>query len=255
MYLLISSLAAFCLLRHRKLENNILAGQLLVNGGKRLELGLDVDLVLGVKVHLQGLASVHLASGALADNLRGVHEVLEDSLLHGGERARAGAGSLSFGSAVVGRSVDGSLGNDDDMASRKLLLELPHEARLNLVKEREELEGNKQNDRLLRTGDDNLLGAKNVKVAELSLDLSGAHFKVKNLLGDLLLERIGGSAVGLDDLLASSEHDVYSCFYFSIGMTGAYNLNLKCSTFGEREKKSKRERERFIPFTQESAEQ
>ena len=59
----------------RKLENDLLVGEALVDSGEGVKLSLDVLLVLGGQVHLVELA-VKGHAGALADDLGGVHHIL-----------------------------------------------------------------------------------------------------------------------------------------------------------------------------------
>ena len=61
----------------RELEDNVLVGQSLVHLRESVELGLDVDQILGVKEDLEDLGAVNSISDALADNLGGVDNVLE----------------------------------------------------------------------------------------------------------------------------------------------------------------------------------
>ena len=103
------------LLGDRELELHLLGGQLLVHRGEGIKLGLDVDLVLRVQIHLQLLGAVDAAPHALAHDLRRVHEVLQNGVLHGGERAGAGAGPGRVGLAVVVGAEDGALGDEDDV--------------------------------------------------------------------------------------------------------------------------------------------
>ena len=95
------------------------------------------------------------------------------------------------------------------MASAKLLLELPHEARLDLVEAGEKLEGNEEDDGLLRTRHAQLLGAKDVEIAEVGFHVGVAELDVHDLLRNLLLEGVGLLAIRLDNLLASSKHFVF----------------------------------------------
>jgi hypothetical protein len=78
-------------------------------------------------VHLDDLLLVSLDTGALAGDLGGVDQVLEELLVDGGEGAGAGAHLLGTGSAG-GLGHDAALGNEDDVAVRELLLELTGES-------------------------------------------------------------------------------------------------------------------------------
>ena len=76
-----------------------------------------MHLVLGVKEDLKGLGAVELVADALADNLSGVYDVLEDGLLHGGEGPGSWAGSLLCGTSVGSLGEDGALADDDDVTA------------------------------------------------------------------------------------------------------------------------------------------
>jgi hypothetical protein len=98
-----------------KFEYHVLAGQRTIHLGEGIKLGLDVHDVLGVEVHLEGLGAVSLVSDALADDLGGVDDVLQDGVLDGGEGACARANALLHSRTVDGLGLHGALGNDNDM--------------------------------------------------------------------------------------------------------------------------------------------
>jgi hypothetical protein len=91
----------------RELKDYFLVCELLVHGGECVELGLYVNLVLGVQKYLKDLAAIDLAASALANNLSGVHEVLKNGFLYGSEStaARSGGARLAArGGAVEAKS-------------------------------------------------------------------------------------------------------------------------------------------------------
>ena len=88
-----------------------------VHTGECIEFGLNIDLVLGVEIHLEGLGAVHLMASTLAYNLSGVHNVLKDLLVDMGKSPRARARTLLESRAVRGLGKDGSLGDNNNVPS------------------------------------------------------------------------------------------------------------------------------------------
>jgi hypothetical protein len=76
--------------------------------------------------------TVLLGADALSNDLGGVDEVGEDSVVDGSESAGTGALLLDAG-AASGLGEDTALSNEDDVAVRELLLELTGESRAKLV--------------------------------------------------------------------------------------------------------------------------
>ena len=109
------NLAEFLRVLDGEFERNILVGEGIVHAGESLQLGLDVHLVLGVKVDLEGLGTINLVTDALAHNLGGVADVLQNLLMDMCEGAGSGAGSLLHSLAVEALGKNGALGNNDDM--------------------------------------------------------------------------------------------------------------------------------------------
>jgi len=174
-----------------EVEGHLLVGELVVHSSKSVNTSFDICLILAVKVDLEDPAPINLASCPLAHNFGGVAEVLKDGILDGRQCARAGAGALGLLGASVGLSKDGALGDNEDVPSRELLLELTDEALLDLVERFEQLVWNVQDDGLAATAAVDLLGGSDEEVAEGSLQLSGGHLQVEELLGDGGLELIG----------------------------------------------------------------
>merc|ERR1719199_905107 len=104
--------------------------------------------------------------GALAGDLGGVDNVLEDGVLDGGEGAGAGTGGGRAGGALEGL---------------------------------EKLVGDVEDDGLLAGTAVDLLGGGDVEVLEGALKVVGGHLEVEDLLGDLELELVGAAA-GLANL-------------------------------------------------------
>ena len=127
--------------------------------------------------------------------------------MHVGEGAAARAGARDLLGAAAGLVEDGALSDDDDVATRELLLELADELGLDAVELLEQTERHEDDDGLGAARDIDLLGRDDVKILEVDLDVRGGDLQVEELLGNQLLELGRADAVWLDDLLASSEHD------------------------------------------------
>jgi hypothetical protein len=97
---------------YRELEYNLLVGQLLVHSCESVELSLNINLVLGVKVDLKNLATIQTAASTLADNFGGVYKIVKDGFLNRGKGATAGAGTRGFRGTGETSSKDGSLRDD-----------------------------------------------------------------------------------------------------------------------------------------------
>lgn len=115
----------------RELEDNVLAGELAVDLGERVELVVDTSALLGVKEDLGDLGGVLLGADALANDLGGVDEITEDGIVDSGESARAGA-LLDNTAGAAGHGENAALGKEHNVAVRELLLELTGEANTQL---------------------------------------------------------------------------------------------------------------------------
>ena len=97
---------------------------------------VDTTTLLLIQDDLDGLAAVLLGADALADDLNGVDQVVEDGVVDSGQSTRARALLV-----LVGARVDGALGagenpalsDEEDVAVRELLLELTGQAMVLLV--------------------------------------------------------------------------------------------------------------------------
>lgn len=92
---------------------------------------VDTAPLLLIQDHLDGLAAVLLGADALADDLDGVDEVIEDGVVDGGQGTRART-LLGLVGARVGRALgageNAALSDEEDVAVGELLLELTGEA-------------------------------------------------------------------------------------------------------------------------------
>jgi hypothetical protein len=87
---------------------------------------VNTTALLLVEDDLEGLAAVLLGAGALADDLDGVDEVVEDGVVDGREGAGTGALLLLVGAGVdgaLGAGEDAALSDEEDVAVGELLLE------------------------------------------------------------------------------------------------------------------------------------
>eukprot|EP00964_Phaeocystis_antarctica_P004122 scaffold2214_cov49-Phaeocystis_antarctica.AAC.3 len=113
----------------RELKLDLLAGQPLVDGGEGVDLVLDVGRLLRVQVYLDDLGAVQAVARVLADDLSGVHQVLQDRLVHGGERSATRPLLLGLPLARGRLAHNPALADDDDVLARELLLKLTRERR------------------------------------------------------------------------------------------------------------------------------
>lgn len=172
------------------MEGNLLVGQLSVDSSISISASLNIGLVTSIEVNLKDTLTIDLAAGALSSDLSGVDNVLKDSILDSSQGTGAGTQSLGLLGTSIALSKDVTLGNNDDVTSRELLLQLANKTSLDLVEGLLELEGHVHDDGLASRSTVNLLGGGDVKVTEGSLQLSGGHLKVEKFLGDLGLEFI-----------------------------------------------------------------
>lgn len=114
-----------------ELEDDATASEALVNLRVGVESVVNTTALLLVKDDLEGLGAVLLGAETLADDLDGVDEVSQDSIVHSGESARARA-LLGLEVAGAGRALgsgkDAARSKDEDVAVRELLLELTSQA-------------------------------------------------------------------------------------------------------------------------------
>jgi len=114
----------------RELEVDVAACQTAVDLRVGVEAVVNTTTLLLVEDDLEELGTVLLGADALADDLDGVGEILEDGVVDGSEGSRTGS-LLLLGVAAAGRSLgagqDAARSEDQDVAVRELLLELTGE--------------------------------------------------------------------------------------------------------------------------------
>mmetsp|Transcript_34727 Transcript_34727/g.86650 ORF Transcript_34727/g.86650 Transcript_34727/m.86650 type:complete len:236 (+) Transcript_34727:403-1110(+) len=197
-----------CSLRdHRELEARLLAGELLVNAAEGVELVLDVGRLLGVQVDFKQLRAVGAVARVLAHDLGRVDEILQDGVVHGGERAGHGPLLRQRAARLGLLPLDPALCDHDDMLARELLLELAHQPGLDLVRQLEQAVGHKQHHRLAPSNVD-LLSGDDVELLQLGLQIRAVRLKVEQRLRHLHLEGVRRrSALILHDLVERGHVD------------------------------------------------
>jgi len=111
----------------RELKDDALSSELTVDLSESVNLVVHGGAVLGVKEDLDHLVAVLLGADTLSDDLGGVDEVAEDGVVHSGQGAVARALLLDARTAA-GEWQDAALGDEDDVAVGKFLLELTGQA-------------------------------------------------------------------------------------------------------------------------------
>ena len=153
---------------------SILASQGLVHGSKSLKL-LGAKLSLRVEDDLQNAATINTNASALAQNLSGVHQVLKNGIVNGSQSPAARALLLCLAVVAGLLSDNTAFADNHNVLATELLLKLTNQADVKTLELAELVEGDGQNNSLLAIINLELLGTKNVEVAELSLHFAIAH--------------------------------------------------------------------------------
>merc|ERR1719250_567342 len=95
--------------------------------------------------------------------------------------------------------------DEGDVLARELLLQLPHQAGLDLLESLQLGHRHEHNDGLLVVRAINLLSCSDVKLPELGLEVA-ADLQVQEGLADTLLDLIRLFAPGFDDLASRKSH-------------------------------------------------
>lgn len=100
---------------------------------------------------------------------------LEYGFVHGCKGAAAGtrAGNPLTASAVL--VENGALGDDDNVSTAQLFLQLAHQLALNFMVLLQLSEGHKQDDSFAASGDVDLFGSGDVEAPKLLLDLKSTN--------------------------------------------------------------------------------
>jgi hypothetical protein len=150
-------------------------------------------------VHFDEPGAIDLNAGALANDLGGEDEVLKDGAVDSGEGPGGGAGLLQ-GPGASGLLEDAALGNEDDVLSAELLLQLTDEPGLDLVEGLEKGDGDEDGNGPPASRELNLLGGGDVEETEISLELRDVALKLGEGGGNGEFELVGLPATGLDNL-------------------------------------------------------
>lgn len=162
-------------------EAHIFVGQLVVNNSVSAQLGLNVDLIFVIQVNLENLATINLAPGPLALDLSWVNNILQNSILDGGECPATWPQSLGFLITRVGFSEDAPLCNHDNVRPGELLLELAYEAVLDGLEGFVELEWNVDDNCLASRTTLDFLGGGDVKITEGGFELCVGGLEAEEL--------------------------------------------------------------------------
>jgi hypothetical protein len=144
----------------RELEVDVAACQTAVDLRVGVEAVVNTTTLLLVKDDLEGLGAVLLGAETLADDLDGVDEVGQDSIVDSSESARTGTLLLlgvASASGALGAGKDTARSKDQDVAVRELLLELTGEALLNAVEALQGRDGDKDDNSLLAVANFDLI--------------------------------------------------------------------------------------------------
>lgn len=149
------------------LKDNLLTGQLAVDGLEGLQLVVNVVSVLGVQQDLLDLVTTNQVSNSLTDNLSWEDQVLQDLVVDSSQSSRSWS-LLSLSRGTTWLWQDSSLSEEDNVTVWELLLELTGQLDLDLVESTERWDWDEDNNGLLVTGDVNLEEIALVCVTESS---------------------------------------------------------------------------------------
>jgi hypothetical protein len=126
-------------------------------------------LILRIKVNLKNSLSVNLATSSLSNNFGWVNNIIKDSILYSSQSTAARANSRSFVGTRERFSKNSTLGDNDNLTSTVLLLQLTYKTNLDLVKAFEEFVRNIKDDGLTSSTAVNLFSGSDVKIAKSGL--------------------------------------------------------------------------------------
>ena len=114
----------------RELEGDVLTSQLLIHPSKRFQLVLRLRLLRRIQLHLQQLRTIQSVSLSLSHNLSRVHQILEQTRVHGGQRSRTRSRSRKVCSR---HRANSSVTDENNVLVRELLFQLSHQSLLDLM--------------------------------------------------------------------------------------------------------------------------
>jgi hypothetical protein len=126
-------------------------------------------LILRIKVNLKNSLSVNLTTSSLSNNFGWVNNIIKDSILYSSQSTAARANSRSFVGTRERFSKNSTLGDNDNLTSTVLLLQLTYKTNLDLVKAFEEFVRNIKDDGLTSSTAVNLFSGSDVKIAKSGL--------------------------------------------------------------------------------------
>lgn len=133
-------------------ENNLLTGQLVVDGLERFQLVVDVLDVLGVQQDLLDLVTTDQVSDSLTNNFGWENQIFQDLVVNSSQ----GSGSWSLLS-LSGLSrwlwQDSSFSQEDDVTVLELLFQFSGQLDLDLVVGSQRWDWNKDSQSFLTTSD------------------------------------------------------------------------------------------------------
>lgn len=190
-----------------ELKDDILGGEALVDLGKGGSAVLNTLVLL--QVDLQEAATVSLVSQALANNLCGEHNILQDLLVHRCQGAAARAELLGSASTTLAGLLgkNAALSKDGNVLAAELLLQLTNQTITSEGVEDGQLgNGHEDEDGLLAIFELKLLGGHKVDLLQRSTKLLGVDLEFVQSIGNCCLGLVRLGVTCLLDLIAASEH-------------------------------------------------
>jgi len=171
-------------------EVDVFTGQLLVDGAERVDFVLNLGLLSLIEEDLHHAASVELDANSLTNDLSRVDQVIEDGRVDRRQSAVAGSLLLLLVARLFGRfRQDAPLGDEDDVTSAELLLQLPDQTRLDLLVGLELGNGDEDDDGAFSAAHVHLLRRRHVQFAQLRLEVA-VHLELEESLRDGLLKLV-----------------------------------------------------------------
>lgn len=165
---------------------------------------LNFGLLILVELNLVKSRSIESNSGSSADDLSGEAKIFKDLVVDVGEGSAEWSLLLLVSGLSSGLGKDSSLGENDDVLARELLLEFSDDLLVDLLPGLDLWEGDEKDDSLSAGSNLEFLGGLEVKLLQDSLKIgSGVVLDLDESGGKLLLA-IGG-------LLASILENLGSC--------------------------------------------
>lgn len=173
-----------------KEESDILVGKLRVYCSICFSSTFYIWLVLVVKVDLHQALSVELESNSLSSDLRGINNIVQDSIVYSSQRTGARARTLGFLIAIVRLPEDGALGHNEYVTTRKFLFQFTNKPLVNFIKTLSLFERCIQKNCFFAASAVDLFSSSDVQIPQRCLEIWGSHLQVKEFLGNGSLEII-----------------------------------------------------------------